>query len=144
MNNNLRRVLIVAGLAVVVVLAIVINNNAVTGDQEASFSKPSYVERLIPESGAEVPVQSQVGLDLATGYDAYLIVNDVQIDNTVTDPTSDGLQKTLTVGRVEYVPMKGHRVEKLKSGDNCVTALVWKQQDGKETAKPLRWCFTAV
>ena len=144
MNNNLRRLLIAAALVVVVVLAIYVNDNAVTGDEETSQSKPSYVEQLIPASGSEVPVQSQVGLDLRVGYDAYLDVNGVEIRNTVTDPTADGLQKTLTVGRVDYTPMKGHRVEKLVSGENCITAFIWKQEDGEDTARPLRWCFTAV
>ena len=144
MNNTLRRVLIAVTLGVVVVLAIYVNNNAVTGDQETSQSKPSYIEQLVPASGAEVPVQSQVGLDLATGYDAYLDINGTEIDNVVSDPTEDGLQKTLTVGRVDYTPMEGHRIEKLLSGENCVTAFVWKQEDGRETAKPTRWCFTAV
>jgi hypothetical protein len=143
-NNTLRRLLITAALAVVVVLAVYINNNAVTGDNETSLSKPSYVERLIPDSGSDVPVQSQIGLDLATGYDAYLEINGTEIRNTVTDPTADGLQKTLTVGRIVYVPMPGHRIEKLQSGLNCVTAMIWKQEDGQATAKPLRWCFTGV
>jgi hypothetical protein len=142
-NNNLRRLLIAATLVVVVVLAIYINNNAVTGDDETSLSKPSYVEQLVPASGTHVPVQSQVGLDLAVGYDAYLDINGTEIDNTVTDPKADGLQKTLTVGRVDYTPMPGHRIEKLRSGDNCVTAFIWKQEDGKASAKPLRWCFEA-
>jgi hypothetical protein len=143
-NTTLRRVIITATLALVVVLAIYVNNNSVTGDDETSLSKPSYVERLIPDSGSDVPVQSQVGLDLATGYDAYLDINGVEIRNTVTNPTADGLQKTLTVGRIVYVPMPGHRIEKLQSGLNCVTALIWRQEDGQASAKPLRWCFKGV
>jgi hypothetical protein len=143
-NTTLRRILIVAALAVVAVLLVYINDNAVTGDKETSLSKPSYVDRLIPESGASVPVQDQVGIDLAVGYDAYLIVDDVEIRNTVTDPAADGLLKTLSVGTVMYTPGPGRRVAKLKSGENCVTAMVWKQQDGEDTAKPTRWCFTAT
>ena len=111
-------------------------------DGDAELGVP--LEQLVPSSGAEVPVQSQVGIDLATGYDAYLIINDVQVDNVVTDPNADGLLKTLTVGRVDYTPMEGHRIETLLPGENCVTALIWKQEDGKDSAKPLRWCFTAI
>jgi hypothetical protein len=143
-NTILRRLLIVATLAVVAVLLVYINDNAVTGDKETSLAKPSYVDRLIPESGSSVPVQDQVGIDLAVGYDAYLDINDVEIRNTVTDPTADGLLKTLSVGTVLYTPGPGRRVEKLKSGENCVMAFVWKQRDGEDTAKPTRWCFTAT
>ena len=138
----IRRIVIAATLVVVAVLLVYINDNAVTGDQNTSLSRPAYVDRLIPASGDSVLVQDQVGIDLAVGYDAYLNINGVDIRNTVDDPTEDGLLKTLSVGMILYTPREGHVVPKLESGENCVTAFIWKQEDGSDSAKPLRWCFT--
>lgn len=144
MNRNVRRALIVIVLGVVAYLLWYLNANAVTGDESTSLSKPSYALRLIPESGSSVPVQQgQVGIDLAPGYDATLDLNGTEITNTVKDPTADGLFRSGT-NTISYQPALGHRVKSLSEGQNCVTAFIWKQVDGKATAKPLRWCFSAV
>lgn len=143
MHQNLRRLIIAVTLGIVAYLLWYINANAVTGDQSTSLSKPSYVLRLIPTSGASVLVQDRVGIDLANGYDAYLNLNGIEIRNVVVDPEADGLVRSGT-GTISYQPADGHRVEQLASGENCVTAFIWKQEDGRDTAKPLRWCFTAT
>ncbi|MCC6226919.1 MAG: hypothetical protein IT195_11010 [Microthrixaceae bacterium] len=143
MHPNLRRAVIVVILGFVGYLLWYVNGNAVTGDQSTSMSKPSYVLRLIPASGASVPVQDRVGIDLSSGFDAYLDLNGIEIRNVVEDPTADGLVRSGT-GTIGYQPAVGHRVERLASGENCVTAFVWKQEEGRDTAKPLRWCFTAT
>ena len=143
MHPNLRRAVIIVVLGFVGYLLWYVNGNAVTGDQSTSMSKPSYVLRLIPASGAGVPVQDRVGIDLSSGYDAYLDLNGLEIRNVVIDPTADGLVRSGT-GTISYQPAEGHRIERLDSGENCVTAFVWKQEEGRGTASPLRWCFTAT
>lgn len=143
MHPNLRRAVIIVVLGFVGYLLWYVNGNAVTGDQSTSMSKPSYVLRLIPASGAGVPVQDRVGIDLSSGYDAYLDLNGIEIRNVVIDPTADGLVRSGT-GTISYQPAEGHRIERLGSGENCVTAFVWKQEEGRGTASPLRWCFTAT
>ena len=143
MHRNLRRVVIVVILGIVGYLLWYLNANAVTGDGSTSMSKPSYVLRLIPTSGSSVLVQDGVGIDLATGYDAYLDINGTEIRNVVIDPSADGLIRSGT-GTISYQPATGHRVASLVSGENCVTAFIWKQEEGRESAKPLRWCFNAT
>src|SRR5690606_14538225 len=103
-----RRVLIGVLLAVVVALMVYIVNNAVTGN-DASAVKPASVERLIPGSGAEILRQGQVGVDLASGYDAYLIINGVEIREQATGDDPDGLSKVLTPSglTVTYTPAPG-------------------------------------
>ncbi|MBU6216585.1 MAG: hypothetical protein KGR17_08265, partial [Acidobacteria bacterium] len=104
-----------AGLVATVVLA-------TTGNDSTSSATPDSIDRLIPASGAEVLTQSTVGVDLANGYDAYLIINGVEIRTA-----EDGLSKDLGTGRVEFTPGSGKPIESLQPEQNCVVAIVWRQ-----------------
>ncbi|MGI9578438.1 MAG: hypothetical protein ACR2OH_09585 [Microthrixaceae bacterium] len=112
---------------------------AVTGDGNTSQALPDSVDRLIPASGDEVLSQSEIGVDLATGFDAYLIVNGTEIRDE-----ADGLKRELGLGTVTYQPGVGKPVEALQPDKNCVIAMVWPQHDGPDSAEPLSWCFTAA
>ncbi len=112
---------------------------AVTGESDASAALPDSVDRLIPASGDEVLTQSEVGVDLATGYDAYLIVNGTEIRSE-----ADGLTKDLGLGLVTFSPGEGKPVESLLAERNCVIAMVWPQTDGEDAAEPVSWCFNAA
>ena len=134
-----------AMLAVLVVLmvigTVVALNLGVSGDQDASLSKPAGVERYIPESGSHNLSQSTVGIDLADGYEGYLIVENVAIDNPADEQHPDGLMITPGQQIFQYSPGPGRRVTKLSSPTACVTAMIWKAKDGRATAKPAAWCF---
>jgi len=112
---------------------------AVTGDGSTSRALPDSVDRLIPASGAEVLSQSEIGVDLAAGFDAYLIVNGTEIRDE-----DDGLARELGLGTVTFQPGQGKAIESLQPDKNCVIAMVWPQRDGPEAAEPLSWCFTAA
>lgn len=112
---------------------------AVTGGNEASNALPDVVDRVVPPSGAEVPRQSQVGIDVADGHDAYLQINGVEVRTA-----EDGLVKDLGTGLVQFQPGPGRPVEELNAGQNCVVAFVYDQLDGPDTAQPVSWCFEAV
>lgn len=112
---------------------------AVTGDSNTSQALPDSVDRLIPASGDEVLTQSEVGVDLATGFDAYLIVNGTEIRSE-----SDGLTRDLGLGLVKFQPGSGKPVESLNPERNCVIAMVWPQAEGEEAAEPVSWCFNAA
>jgi len=141
-----RRGVIALLLAAVVGLMVVIVNNAVTGNDSVSSVRPASIDRLIPASGAQILRQGQVGVDLAVGYDAYLIVNGVEIRNQATEDDPDGLVKSLTSDgyTITYAPGPGKRVESLVPDTNRVTAMVWRQADGPSTATPTYWTFTAT
>lgn len=134
------KALLAALVVAMVVIVVFVYNNMVTGPDQASLSKPEYVERLIPDSGSEVLRQSTVGIDLKEGYDAYLVINGIAIKNDAgEDP--DGLQKAPSLGTVEYSPGPGRRVKALQTPTQCVDAWVWKKLDGEATAKQVNWCF---
>lgn len=139
-----RRGLIATLLVIALIVGTYACNNDTSGNNSVSQSKPfPFVERLVPASGAEVLQQSEVGIDLAIGYDAYLIINGTEIRDVRTTANGDGLQKTLSVGRVSYTPGEGKRVERLLPERNQVTAMVWRQLDGPSTAKAVYWTFNA-
>ncbi|MFV0316629.1 MAG: hypothetical protein ACK5O2_06665 [Microthrixaceae bacterium] len=112
---------------------------AVTGEANTSAALPDSVDRLIPASGDEVLTQTDVGVDLATGYDAYLIVNGTEIRTA-----QDGLTKDLGLGTVKFSPGPGRAVESLLPERNCVIAMVWPQIEGEQAAEPISWCFSAA
>ena len=121
------------------VLLVVAFRLAVTGQDNTSESLPDFVDRLIPTSGAEVLRQSSVGIDVANGYDGYLVINGVTIATA-----QDGLVKELGTGLIQFTPGPGRPIESLDADRNCVVAMVWKASEGQGSAKPVSWCFTAT
>ena len=125
--------LLVVGALAGIVVAVML---ASTGGDRTSETLPEYVDRLVPASGSEILSQATIGIDVAAGYDAYLIVDGKEIKTL-----ADGLTKQLGTGLVQFTPGEGRPVTALPSGRNCVTAMVWEAVDGERTAKPTNWCF---
>ncbi len=132
--------LAIAGLLLVGLVGLVVTGVlATTGNDSTSSAAPDSVDRLVPASGAEVLTQATVGIDVAAGYDAYLIINGVEIRSA-----ADGLSKDLGTGRVEFTPGEGKPVTALQPEQNCVVAIVWKQSEGPDRSEPVSWCFDAA
>jgi hypothetical protein len=112
---------------------------AVTGADSTSENLPDAVDSLVPASGSEVLRQSQVGINLAEGYDAYLIINGTEIRTA-----EDGLIRDLGTGQILYQPGPDKPVETLNSGKNCIIAQVWDVLKTQSTAEPVSWCFDAT
>jgi hypothetical protein len=143
MRPWLRRTIIVALLAAAGTIAVYAYNQAAVGQDATSATKPASVKRFIPSPGSEVLAQSEVGIDLQIGYDADLEINGVRISRVAAGPEDDGLRKTLSIGRITYQPGPGRTITALQPERNCVTAWVWSQQEGRGSASPVRWCFSA-
>lgn len=138
-KDMIRRVVIILALIGALAGIFFTGKAATTGLDAASEGLPDSVDRLIPASGDEVLRQSQVGIDVASGYDAYLIVNGVEIRTA-----EDGLIKDLGTGQVLIQPGKGKTIESLHEGRNCVVAMVWESLQTESTASPVSWCFDAT
>ena len=95
------------------------------------------VEQRIPAPGGQVPQQSTVGIDLLSGWEGTLQLNDVEIP-------MDQLKLTPELARIEFTPGDGKVVEELQAGLNCVTAIVWPIPEGRDAAREIPWCFTVV
>jgi hypothetical protein len=138
--GDVARRIIIAVLLVGAVAGIFFTGRmAITGGNEASGSLPDSVDRLIPASGSEVLRQSQVGIDVADGYDAYLQINGVEVRTA-----EDGLIKDLGTGLILFQPGPDRPVEELNTNQNCVVAFVFDQLEGPSAAQPVTWCFEAT
>lgn len=98
----------------------------------------AVVEDLIPRRDAQVPQQTSIGIDLVAGWDAALVVDDVEI------PRQE-LQLTPEIGLVQFTPGPGRAVEELRPGRNCVTAVIWQLAEGRGADdRRIPWCFEVV
>ncbi|HEX5367061.1 MAG TPA: hypothetical protein VFW63_10430 [Acidimicrobiales bacterium] len=98
----------------------------------------AVVEDLIPRRDAQVPQQTSIGIDLVAGWDAALVVDDVEI------PRQE-LQLTPEIGLVQFTPGPGRAVEELRPGRNCVTAVIWQLAEGRGgDDRRIPWCFEVV
>jgi hypothetical protein len=103
-----------------------------------SGGQDEYVEALMPDRNSQVPQQTTVGIDLATGWTGVLVIDGVEIPE-------DELNVTQELGLVQYTPADGRAVEQLEGGRNCVTAIVWPLSEGRERgAHNVEWCFDVV
>jgi hypothetical protein len=113
------------------------------------------IDSLTPLPGAEVLRQSQVGVDLISGYAAELVINGVPIppdqvnilrdpnssDNTGTNPQPGRFDQT--INRFLYQPLEGRVVPALKGDENCVIAAFWPISD-PTAIESVEWCFTVA
>lgn len=131
-------ILVLAGAIAAFVLAYL---SFADGDDDpilSSGGQGDYVEALIPARNSQVPRQSRVGIDLITGWDGVLVINDVAIPE-------DELVVTRELGLVEFTPGDGKAIEELAGGQNCVVATVWPISEGREQgARNVSWCFEVV
>lgn len=136
---SLRYRLVVGAALVVATVALVAGLLATdTGDGDAVLvnGRPDVVELVIPADGAHVLHQTEIGIDLAAGYEGAIGLNGTPI------PT-DELRIVPEQNQVFFLPGPDKVFEALPTGRNCVTALVWKSSDGQGGGTDLsfRWCF---
>lgn len=131
---------------VIVTLAIVLAGGALfagvratrTGDETPVLvnGRPDVVERFIPPQGVQALHQTEVGIDLAPGYEGVLVVNGTVIPE-------DELRIVSQQNQVFFLPGPDRTFASLPAGQNCVTALVWKSSVGRGGGSDLSfdWCF---
>lgn len=138
------KVLLIALGAVMIASALYALNNGVSGDESTSNNLPAGVDRLIPASGSTVLSQSTVGIDLADGYDAYLIIDEVEIRSVASKDVEDGMVKVAVQNIVQYTPGPGRAVSALHAPQGCVTAMITNTKSPGASPTPVRWCFTVT
>lgn len=135
------KVLLVALVAAMVALSVYAYRNGVTGESASPAVRPSYVDKLIPPPDSEALKQDEVGLELAEGYDAYLIIDGVAIQAPATEDRPDGLRRNTAVRGVYYDPAPGRSVAELATPRACVMAMIYRSVEGPTKAEPFQWCF---
>lgn len=145
------RLAIGVGMIVALVIIGVGFSLARTGDDAAVKITDDAVERVFPQQGDLVLRQSEVGVDLVTGYRGVLVVDGREIptyDLVATDPLRgeqpfagfdarfDPAQNTVT-----FAPRPGATIEEFEAGDHTVTAIFWKLDDSRDNARSVTWRF---
>ncbi len=132
----LRRVLLAAAAltgVLAILLALVLADN---DDTDVVVSGNPAIDALIPPRNAEVLSQDTVGVDLAPGYDARLVINGVDIPR-------EQVRHQPNLNRFTFRPDKGKAIESLQAERNCVEAVYWPQEVGPSDADTITWCFAA-
>jgi len=96
------------------------------------------VEQLIPNEGAEVLVQTNVGIDLVDSP-GYTIVSFRINGNEVID----GVLFSAGTNRLTYQIGEGQTVEELRPEQNCITAEFYPTLEGVASTRRVNWCFNA-
>jgi len=137
--SNRRYRLLVGGLIVAAVVALAIGIAVTDLTDPDDSTQSEIVERFIPKPNDEVLRQSELGIDLAPGYDGTIAVNGVDI------PVEDQ-RRVPEQNQVFFTPAEGKAVEQLAAGPNCVVATVWRAAEGPGTTndRTFSWCFEAT
>ena len=138
-----------AGAAIFLIAFFVANTDT---DGDVIFSDPA-IEALIPAQGSEVLRQSQVGIDLVSGFEAELTINGVPIPpdevNILRNPENPDESAEApgtfsdTINRFLYQPLEGRAVPELKGDENCAVANFWPLSDPSDI-RTVQWCFTVA
>jgi hypothetical protein len=132
-----RIVIVVAGLALVVNLAIVLGMNSDTSDR-GKQGVTADVEQIRPAAGSIVNPLDDIEVRLRPGLTGVLVLNGKRLpeDQLVIDNATS----TIT-----FRPGPGREVSTLAAGVNDITVLYWKQTE-PEPATPdsYGWSFRAA
>lgn len=123
---------------------------AVTGDEAQKL--PPAVEEIAPVKGAtQVPSQSGVFVDLATGYEGVLVIDGLELEtvNRNEYKGEDGQQVSLPAvtiyepgnATLTFVPSPNAAITELTQGRHVVQVIYWKTLDGRSTARSYTWSF---
>jgi hypothetical protein len=128
----------------------------ITGDDRANL--PRFIESVEPVPEAvQVLNQSNVFVDLATGYTGVFVIDGVEIetrniDELSNDAVEPGQQIELPpVTRYEpgnatltFTPTSTAPITQFVDGDHTVDLIYWRIEDGRQFARTFSWTFTVV
>jgi hypothetical protein len=153
---DLRIFLISLGFAVGLVLVIYAFASARVGSDAQGVKNPA-IERLIPSQDDLVLRQSEVGIDLATGYTGELIIDGqtlvtrevVAVSPTLGDATPGAVERIVDVrfdpalNTLLYQPidLPGAPIPEFDPGQHTITARFWKLDEGEDAARQYTWTF---
>jgi hypothetical protein len=158
-RRPLDRGLLVASLAIAVGLVLIVwgLSVAVTGDEGREL--PSAIETVTPPPDAEqVPSQVAILIDLKSGYEASMQIDDVEIpvvssDDFANSPDIEpGEQVRLPPvaiyergnATISFTPSDEAPIEEFDSGPHRVTIVYYKSVDGPDKGRTFSWEFNVL
>jgi hypothetical protein len=157
-RRRVDKTLLIVSVLVAVGLALVVRGLLVgiTGDERANL--PDLVERVDPVPDAvQTLSQSNIFVDLATGYTGVLVIDGVEIETVNVDElrsltVEPGQQIDLppvTIyepgnATLTFTPTEDAAVSKLTSGEHQAKVIYWRVDEGRQRARSFTWTFTVV
>ena len=160
--SRLRRIdkgLLLASLVVALGAVLMIRGLAIgiTGDDRVPL--PELIEEVDPVPEAvQVPNQTRVFVDLATGYTGVFVIDDIEIDTV--DVQSIAGQQSLDPGEqislppstifeggnstLTFVPNDNAPITEFLTGQHRVQVIYWPIEIGRQSAKSFSWTFNVV
>lgn len=115
--------------------------DAVVRSDDPTSHQHQGVERLYPAEGSQVLQQESVGVDLISGWNGELVINDQPIPEADLSRTSP----RQTADRLEFVPGPDKVMSELPSGRVCARVRVWQRSAGSEgDSSTISWCFSVT
>jgi hypothetical protein len=105
----------------------------------SSPSQPvsGIIESTTPADGDNIPQQGTITIDLQSGWDGSLNIDQVNIpDNQLIKVPEQGL--------ITFQPGAGKALEYFPAGQNCAILTYWQSTVGPEESFTHRWCFTSI
>lgn len=156
--QRIDRTLLTASLVIAIGLLLVGRGLlvGVTGDERSNL--PDLVEEVVPVPEAvQVLSQSNVFVDLASGYTGVLVVDGVEIetvnvDELATIEVDPGRQVDLppvTIfeagnSTLTFTPSSTAPIQDFTSGEHRVEVVYWRLDEGRQRARSFTWTFTVV
>lgn len=132
----LRRVVI--GALLVVAAGLVWVSASFKGEPQSPMLTDSAVERLVPARDTPTAIrQAEIGIDLAVGWDADLVINGIDIPQ-------DQERNDAPQAEIYFKPGPGKVIESLPPGLVKVTAIIWRPVDGQTResgSRAVTWTF---
>jgi len=101
--------------------------------------------------------QTEISVDLQDGYEAVLVLDDIEIPTSRLEDVAGGLPEpgqqidlppTAIYDQgnslIRFEPRDGAVIESYSVGRHQVTVIFWKIEDGRNTARSYSWSFEVL
>lgn len=104
-------------------------------DSPTAGARSRVVKTVSPRPGSIQPRQTEILVELDTGYEGDLSVNGTPIPD-------DQLNVIQGLNRITYTPRPGREIEALPAGVNCAVVRFRPLASSPGQAGSYRWCFS--
>jgi len=92
------------------------------------------VEGTFPKEGDLDLRQARIGIDLASGFQAAIKLDDREIPD-------DQVEKVVGLDQYFYTPGPGTETGALSPGRHCAAAVIWGVAETRDQGRDFVWCF---
>ena len=139
-------------IAVCIVGMFIAVDMAITGDEVNAL--PEAIEQIDPvRSAQQVPSQTQVFVDLQSGYTGVLIIDGLELETISLDALRDESKPGQQIevppttiyepgnATLTFDPSEDSSISSFEQGEHLVQVIYWKVTEGRGHAQSFSWTF---